>query len=112
MVFDKASSLPMFIPILLGSLFFLASSLIPFFSQDGRYNAIRVYDRFGLAAPTLFAAVVALYAPVLFSGVALFLSIRGWVSITGTDGIKKGDPGFYIAAFGYETAKAIPGNRP
>ena len=35
----------------------MASSLIPFFSEDSKKHAIRVYDRFGLAAPTLFAAM-------------------------------------------------------
>ena len=107
-IFDRSPSLSMFIPILLGSLFFLVSSLMPFFSQDGKDHAIRVYDRFGLAAPTLFAATIALYALILFSWIGLFLSAHNWVSISGADGIKKGDLGFYIAAFGYEMAKAIP----
>ena len=107
-VFDRTPSLSTFIPILLGSLFILASSLIPFFSQESKEHAIRVYDRFGLAAPTLFAAMVALYALVLFSWIGSFLSARDWVSISGANGIKHGDLGFYIAAFGYEAAKAIP----
>jgi hypothetical protein len=108
MIFDRTVSLSMFILILLGSLFFLASSLIPFFTQDSREHAIRVYDRYGLAAPTLFAATVALYSLVLFSWVASVLSAHGWVSIFGTDGIRKEGLGFYLAAFGYEMAKAIP----
>jgi hypothetical protein len=107
-IFDSRPSLSMFIPILVGSLFFLVSSLIPFFSKDGKDHAIRVYDRFGFAAPTLFAAAIALYALVLFSWIGLFLSAHNWISISGADGIKKGDLGFYIAAFGYEAAKAIP----
>jgi hypothetical protein len=108
MVFESPPSVSIFIPIFLGSLIFLAGSLIPFFSQDGQEYAIRVYNRFGIAAPTLFAAMVALYALILFSWVGLFLSVHGWVSISGTDGIKKGSLGFYIVAFGYEAAKAIP----
>jgi hypothetical protein len=108
MIFDRTVSLSMFILILLGSLFFLAGSLMPFFTQDGREHAIRVYDRFGLAAPTLFAATVALYALVLFSWVGSVLSAHGWVSISGTNGIRNGGLGFYMAAFGYEMAKAIP----
>jgi hypothetical protein len=52
--------------------------------------------------------MVALFALILFSWVGLFLSVRGWVSISGTGGIKKGDLGFYIVAFGYDTAKAMP----
>lgn len=107
-IFDRSPSLPMFIPILTGSLFFLVSSLIPFFSKDGKDHAIRVYDRFGFAAPTLFAAAIALYALVLFSWIGSFLSARNWVSMSGASGIRRGDLGFYLVAFGYEAAKAIP----
>ena len=98
----------MFIPILLGFLILLTTSLIPFFSEDGRARVISTYDRLGLAAPTLFAAIVALCAVILFSWMSLVLSVRGWASISGTDGSKTGGIGFYIVAFGYETAKAVP----
>jgi MFS family permease len=108
MIFDRNPSLSSFILILLGSLIFLASSLIPFFSNDGRNQAIRVYDRFGVAAPTIFAAAIGLYALVLFSWIGLFLSVHNWISISGADGSQREDLGFYLSAFGYETAKAIP----
>ncbi|MGN6793425.1 MAG: hypothetical protein ACTHJW_13665, partial [Streptosporangiaceae bacterium] len=107
-IFDRSPSLSMFIPLLLGCLFFLVSSLIPFFSRDGKDHAIRVYDRFGFVAPTLFAAAIVLYALVLFAWIGSFLSVHNWVSISGTDGTRREDLGFYIAAFGYEAAKAIP----
>ena len=108
MIYDRYPSLASFVLILLGSLIFLASSLIPFFSNDGRGHAIRIYDRFGFAAPTIFAAAIAFYALILFSWIGLFLSVHNWVAIAGADGTKRGDLGFYVAAFGYETAKAIP----
>jgi hypothetical protein len=107
-IFDRSPSLAMFVPILLGSLFFLAGSLIPFFSAGGKEHAIHVYDRFGVAAPTIFAAAIALYALILFSWIGLFLSVHNWDAIAGADGTRRGDLGFYVAAFGYETAKAIP----
>ena len=100
--------LPAFFPILLGSLIMLATALMPFFSADGRERAIGIYDRFGLGAPTLFAVTVALYAVVLFSWTTLFLDVHGWITISVTRGAGTRDLGFYVAAFGYETAKAIP----
>jgi hypothetical protein len=97
-----------FIPMLTGCLLVLISALKPFFSEGGREHAIRAYDRLGLAGPTLFAAIVASYALILFAWTGLFLSMHGWVSISAPNGIKRSDFLFYLFAFAYEAAKAIP----